>query len=80
MQAAQEAGPGGGGQAVAAAASADSAGGEGNERFRLEFYVQGFNVLNRTNFVNFSGNLQSPFFGTSHFRRAGTTGRSGHAI
>jgi hypothetical protein len=28
----------------------------------VEFYVQGFNVLNRTNFVNFSGNLQSPFF------------------
>ena len=38
--------------------------GEGNERFRVEFYVQGFNILNRTNFVNFSGNLQSPFFGT----------------
>ena len=34
-----------------------------NQRFTLEFYVQGFNVLNRTNFVNFSGNLQSPFFG-----------------
>ena len=26
--------------------------------------MQGFNILNRTNFVNFSGNLQSPFFGT----------------
>lgn len=39
-------------------------GGGGNDRFRLEFYVQGFNVLNRTNFVNFSGNLLSPFFGT----------------
>jgi hypothetical protein len=38
--------------------------GAGNERFRVEFYVQGFNVLNRTNFVNFSGNLRSPFFGT----------------
>jgi carboxypeptidase family protein len=38
-------------------------GGEANQRFRVEFYVQGFNVLNRTNFVNFSGNQQSPFFG-----------------
>lgn len=38
-------------------------GGDDNARFRLEFYVQGFNILNRTNFVNFSGNLQSPFFG-----------------
>jgi len=35
-----------------------------DSRFRVEFYVQGFNVLNRTNFLNFSGNLQSPFFGT----------------
>ena len=25
--------------------------------------MQGFNILNRTNFVNFSGNLLSPFFG-----------------
>ena len=39
-------------------------GGGATERFRLEFYVQAFNVLNRTNFVNFSGNLLSPFFGT----------------
>jgi hypothetical protein len=50
-------GPGGGG-------FGGPGGGDGNERFRLEFYVQGFNILNRTNFVNFSGNLQSPFFGT----------------
>jgi hypothetical protein len=51
-------GPGGGG------GFGGFGGGEGNDRFRLEFYVQGFNILNRTNFVNFSGNLQSPFFGT----------------
>jgi hypothetical protein len=38
-------------------------GGNVNQRFTLEFYVQGFNVLNRTNFMNFSGNLLSPFFG-----------------
>jgi hypothetical protein len=37
--------------------------GDINQRFSLEFYVQAFNVLNRTNFLNFSGNLQSPFFG-----------------
>ena len=33
-----------------------------NDRFRIEFYVQGYNLLNRTNFLNFSGNQQSPFF------------------
>jgi hypothetical protein len=55
--------PGGGGQGGGGGFGGLGAG-EGNERFRLEFYVQGFNILNRTNFVNFSGNLQSPFFGT----------------
>ena len=30
---------------------------------RGEVYVQGFNVLNRANYVAFSGNVQSPFFG-----------------
>jgi hypothetical protein len=34
-----------------------------NDRFRVEFYVQGYNLLNRTNYVNFSGNQLSPFFG-----------------
>jgi hypothetical protein len=34
-----------------------------NDRFRVDFYVQGYNLLNRTNYLNFSGNLQSPFFG-----------------
>jgi hypothetical protein len=33
-----------------------------NNRFRVDFYIQGYNLLNRTNYVNFSGNLQSPFF------------------
>lgn len=33
------------------------------QRFRVDFYVQGYNLLNRTNFMNFGGNLQSPFFG-----------------
>jgi hypothetical protein len=48
-------GPGGGGVFFGPGAT--------NERFNLEFYVQAYNVLNRTNFINFSGNLQSPFFG-----------------
>jgi hypothetical protein len=49
-------GPGGGG--------GFGGGGGENSRFRVEFYIQGFNILNRTNFGNFSGNLQSPFFGS----------------
>jgi len=52
-------GPGGGPVAV----GGGPGGANANQRFTLEFYVQGFNVLNRTNFVNFSGNLLSPFFG-----------------
>jgi hypothetical protein len=51
-------GPGGGGGAVVG-----GPGGNANQRFTVEFYVQGFNVLNRTNFLNFSGNLLSPFYG-----------------
>ena len=34
-----------------------------NDRFRVDFYVQGYNLLNRTNYLNFSGSQQSPFFG-----------------
>jgi len=37
--------------------------GQSNQRFNVDFYVQGSNVLNHTNFLNFTGNLQSPFFG-----------------
>ncbi len=36
-----------------------------NKRYNVEFYVQAFNLLNRTNYQNFSGNLLSPFFGTA---------------
>ena len=32
-------------------------------RYRMEFYVQAFNVLNRTNFQGYVGNLTSPYFG-----------------
>jgi hypothetical protein len=34
-----------------------------NQRFSVELYAQGFNLLNRTNFLNFSGSMLSPFFG-----------------
>ena len=54
---------GGGGPIVGGGPGRGPAGVNANQRFTLEFYVQGFNVLNRTNFVNFSGNLLSPFFG-----------------
>jgi hypothetical protein len=39
---------------------------DGNaNRYRMEFYVQAFNLLNRTNFQNFVGNLSSDYFGTA---------------
>ena len=39
---------------------------DGNtQRYRMEFYAQAFNLLNRTNFVNFVGNARSDFFGTA---------------
>jgi hypothetical protein len=51
-------GPGGGGPMMM--------GMDGNtQRYRMEFYAQAFNLLNRTNFVNFVGNERSPFFGTA---------------
>jgi hypothetical protein len=34
-----------------------------NARYRMEFYVQAFNVLNRTNFQGYVGNLTSPYYG-----------------
>jgi hypothetical protein len=54
---------GGGGQQIFVGGPGPGAGGGENQKFNVEFYVQAFNVLNRTNFLNFSGNLQSPFFG-----------------
>jgi hypothetical protein len=35
----------------------------GGSRYQVEFYVQAFNILNRTNLVSFSGNQRSPYFG-----------------
>ena len=66
----QRGGEGGGGQQRAAGGRGGGqgggpgfGGGDGaNQRFSVELYVQGSNILNRTNYVSFSGNLQSPFF------------------
>jgi hypothetical protein len=38
-------------------------GAQTNQRYTVEFYVQASNFLNRTNYLAFSGNLQSPFYG-----------------
>ena len=37
----------------------------GASRYRLDLYVQAFNLLNTTNLNSFVGNLQSPYFGTA---------------
>ena len=34
-----------------------------NTRYRLEFYLQAFNILKRTNLVGYSGNMRSDYFG-----------------
>jgi hypothetical protein len=34
-------------------------------RYRMEIFVQGYNVLNRVNLTGFRGVLTSPFFGTA---------------
>ena len=38
----------------------------GNGRFSAEVWIQANNVLNRVNYLNFVGNIQSPFFGMRH--------------
>jgi len=50
-------GGGGGGMAPA------FGGGASDQRFRLEFYLSGQNLLNRTNYSGYSGVLASPLFG-----------------
>jgi hypothetical protein len=51
-------GPGGGG------GGGRGGGADGNtQRFSMEVYAQAFNLLNRVNYGNFSGNLRSPFVG-----------------
>jgi hypothetical protein len=44
-------------------AAAPSLGGGGTKKYRLEFYLQAFNLLNHTNLGVFSGVMTSPFFG-----------------
>jgi hypothetical protein len=34
-----------------------------NARYRLEFYLQAFNILNHTNLLGYSGNMRSIYFG-----------------
>lgn len=57
-------GPGGGGPGGGGGGGAFGFGGaQANQRFTVEFYAQATNLLNRTNYLNFSGNQQSPFYG-----------------
>jgi hypothetical protein len=37
----------------------------GGSRYRLDVFVQAFNVFNHTNYNQFVGNLRSPFFGSA---------------
>jgi hypothetical protein len=54
---------GSGGGAGGGAMASGFAGGASDRRFRLDFYVSGQNLLNRTNYASFSGVLTSPLFG-----------------
>jgi hypothetical protein len=38
----------------------------GRNKYNLTLSVNVNNILNHTNFLNFSGNLQSPFFGIAN--------------
>ena len=48
----------------------------GNGRFSAEVWISANNVLNRVNYLNFVGNIQSPFFGHAHVGRAAEANRS----
>jgi hypothetical protein len=58
-------GGGGGGTTIVMGGgmAAGFAGGATNARFRVELYVSGQNLLNRANYVGYSGVVTSPFFG-----------------
>jgi hypothetical protein len=62
---ANQAGFGGGGRGGRGGGARGGDGGfdGGNDRFTVEFYAQGTNVLNRTNFLAYSGNELSRYFG-----------------
>jgi hypothetical protein len=60
--AAPQQGPGGrGGQGGRGGGGANPFG--ANQRFSAEVWISANNVLNRVNYLNFVGNIQSPFFG-----------------
>ena len=48
---------------AAPGAGGGARGGAVNQRFNVDFYVAANNILNRVNFLNYSGNLLSPFYG-----------------
>jgi hypothetical protein len=56
-------GPGGAGGPLPGPGGPGIGARQANRRFNVDFYVQASNVLNHTDFLNYSGNLQSPFFG-----------------
>jgi hypothetical protein len=58
----QGGGPAGQGPGGPGAGPGGGPGGQTDERFRVEFYAQAFNLLNRTNYQSFSGNLLSSRF------------------
>jgi hypothetical protein len=61
----QQVGPGGGGRGPGGPGGGGGGGffGDGaNQRFTVEFYAQGNNILNRTNFVSYSGNRLSRYY------------------
>ena len=62
-------GPGGGGNPF----------GDG-ARFSAEVWISANNLLNRVNYLNYVGNLQSPFFGSGHVGGAGAPHRSGDEL
>ena len=51
--------------------------GGNNRRYRMEFYVQAYNLFNHVNRVNFAGVETSPFFGTATAAQPGRRMESG---
>ena len=51
--------------------------GGNNHRYRMEFYVQAYNLFNHANLMNFAGVETSPFFGRATSAQAGRRMESG---
>jgi len=51
--------------------------GGGNQRYRMEFYAQAYNLFNHVNLVNFAGVETSPFFGRATAAQPGRRMESG---